>query len=168
MRFIWILLFCITYQFSFGQGKDIAFDKMLTEYYKNTVPTISAEKLNQLMSQNKPIVLLDTRSGKEYEVSKIKGAIHTGFLSFNYNSIENELKGKTVIVYCTIGARSETVGEKVLNKDTTHTVYNLYGGIVNWKNSGFEVVDGENKPTENVHVYSKSWGKWLKKGTAVY
>ena len=168
MKFIGLLVFICQLVTCYGQGKDVAFDQMLKEHYENTVPTISPEKLNELMYKKHPIVLLDTRSNKEFAVSRIEGAIYAGFLGFNYSNIEEDLKGKEVIVYCTIGARSETIGEKILKKDSTLTVYNLYGGIIQWKNSGFTVVNENNQPTEEVHVYSKSWGKWLKKGTAIY
>ena len=49
-------------------------------------------------------------------------------------------KKTPTIVYCTIGARSETIGEK-LKKNGFTNVYNLYGGIFEWKNADFKVLN---------------------------
>ena len=44
----------------------------------------------------------------------------------------------------------------------------LYGGIFEWKNNDYPIIDSEGKETENVHTYSRFWSKWLKKGIKVY
>ena len=44
----------------------------------------------------------------------------------------------------------------------------MYGGIFEWVNEGFPVVNNQEKQTDNVHAYNKSWGIWLKKGVKVY
>jgi rhodanese-related sulfurtransferase len=53
-----------------------------------------------------------------------------------------------VIVYCSVGYRSEKIGEK-LQKLGFQNVHNLYGGIFQWKNDGFEVLNAQkvNQPT---------------------
>jgi hypothetical protein len=47
-------------------------------------------------------------------------------------------------------------------------VYNLYGGIFKWINSGFPVVDAHQNETLNIHPYNERWGKWLNKGIKKY
>jgi len=47
-------------------------------------------------------------------------------------------------------------------------VKNLYGGIFQWKNDGFDVVNNQSMVTDSVHTYNKSWSKWLVKGVKVY
>ena len=42
-----------------------------------------------------------------------------------------------------------------------NNVFNLYGGIFNCVNSGYEVVDKNNKQTKKVHGYNKEWSKSL-------
>ena len=71
------------------------------------------------------------------------------------------------MVYCSLGVRSEDIAEK-LKKAGYTAVFNLYGGIFEWKNKGFSVVDLQNKETQKVHAYSKNWGKWLLKGEKIY
>ena len=59
-------------------------------------------------------------------------------------------------MYCSLGIRSETVGEKLKAAGYTN-VYNLYGGIFEWKNKDFTVLDAEEKETNEVHTFNKYW-----------
>ena len=76
-------------------------------------------------------------------------------------------KNKEIIVYCSVGYRSERIGEKLLDMGYTK-VYNLHGGIFDWKNQSQIVVNDLNLPTDSVHTYSKAWSIWLHKGIKVY
>ena len=163
--FFYVLFGCLSI---YSQQTESSYDEMLKTHYKNTVETISPAELTAMMKQKSKYVILDTRGEREYEVSKIKGAVRVGFLGFNYTKNEDLIKDKIVIVYCTIGARSESVGEKILAKNPDQIVYNLYGGIIYWKNNDYPVYDNKNQLTEDLHVYSKSWGQWLKNGNPVY
>jgi rhodanese-related sulfurtransferase len=152
---------------SFSQGKTKAeYDQMLNQEYKRTVPFIKPQELYKKILKGEKMYLLDTREGREYEISAIKGAIHVGFLFFSKRKIETVNTTDLVIVYCTIGARSETIGAR-LKKSGFQNVYNLYGGIIQWANEGLPVYRN-NKKTDEVHVYSKKWGQWLNKGKAQY
>lgn len=142
------------------------FDKMLKKYYKYTVPLIQPSLLKEKLDQGTKVVLLDTREKGEFETSHIGDARNVGFDNFSLQTIDDIKKDDVVVVYCTIGARSESIGEQ-LKKNGYTNVYNLYGGIINWVNAGYSI-SKDSTPTEDVHVYSKDWGKWLKKGTAVY
>ena len=91
-------------------------------------------------------------------------------ISFNYlKETSSKLidKNATIIVYCSVGIRSEDIAEK-LQKAGYKNVFNLFGGIFEWKNKQNTVVDSTNNPTEKVHTFSKEWSKWLKKGIKVY
>ena len=167
MKNTFLLLSILLTSISFSQGPRQSYHQMLKTYYKNTVTTIQPSELYKKILKGDKIIILDTREEKEYTVSKIKNAKHVGYDKFDIKSTNSFDKNATIIVYCTIGARSEQIGEK-LKKDGFKNVYNLYGGIVYWKNQGYPVVDKSGKPTKNIHVYSKEWGKWLKKGNPVY
>lgn len=71
-----------------------------------------------------------------------------------------------VIVYCSVGYRSERIGEKLQDAGFIN-VQNLYGGIFKWVNEGMPVYNSIG-PTKQVHGYSRSWGVWLQKGEKVY
>ena len=91
--------------------------------------------------------------------------------SFSYTSSalvkKIEDKNSELVVYCSLGIRSESIASK-LKKAGYSNVFNLYGGIFEWKNNGFTVYNLENIETENIHAYSKDWGIWLKKGKKVF
>lgn len=74
-------------------------------------------------------------------------------------------RDQAVLVYCTVGARSQEIGKK-LQAAGFSRVYNLYGGIVHWANYG-KSLEAAGKPTTRVHTYSQSWGIWLDRGKKV-
>lgn len=140
------------------------YDEKLESLYRNTVPLIKADSLKSRMAE---VVILDTRAKEEFEVSHISGARFVDYDAFEINQVKDISKDQEVIVYCSVGYRSERIGEKLQKAGYTN-VKNLYGGIFSWKNDGNEVVSGANIPTDSVHTYNKSWGKWLLKGIKVY
>jgi rhodanese-related sulfurtransferase len=114
-------------------------------------------------------IILDSRELKEYEVSHISNAIHVGYDHFNIETVTTQItdKAKTIVVYCSVGIRSENIGEQLKKAGFTN-VYNLFGGIFEWKNKGNIVYDSKEEETDKVHTFSKLWSKWLKEGEKVY
>lgn len=144
-----------------------SYDDKLKSLYKNTVPTISSSELRDKISQGEKIILLDTRTPDEYNVSHLPGAKFVDYDEFTSSSVKSLDKNSHVVVYCTVGYRSERIGEKLKDlgfKD----VHNLYGGIFQWANDGGVLLNKREVPTDSVHTYSKKWSVWLKKGTKVY
>jgi rhodanese-related sulfurtransferase len=143
-------------------------DELLQQYNTRSIPYISVEEL-KMFQQNKDLVLLDAREPEEFKVSHIKGAVFSGYSNFSAEAISESIKDKSVliVVYCSLGIRSEKISEK-LKAEGYSNVRNLYGGIFEWKNKGFAVFDSEGKETEKVHAYSKNWSKWLTKGEKIY
>ncbi|MFQ5334631.1 MAG: rhodanese-like domain-containing protein, partial [Flavobacteriales bacterium] len=76
------------------------------------------------------------------------------------------VRRREVIVYCSVGYRSEKIAEKLAGMGFGQ-VFNLYGGIFEWVNRGYPVYD-EHGQTDNVHAYNHNWGLWLHKGNKVY
>lgn len=138
--------------------------EVLKKFNKNSVPYISTSELKL----KKYILILDTREINEFEVSHLKNAKYVGYNTFDSKKIMQNYKNQndTIVVYCSIGIRSEKIAEKLL-KLGYKNVYNLYGGIFEWKNQGEQVVDFTQKPTENVHAFSKEWSKYLLKGNKI-
>jgi rhodanese-related sulfurtransferase len=142
---------------------DIAVNAMLDF----SVDTISTQGLEKLITTNQDIYLLDAREPEEFDVSRIPGAKYVGFESFDPKSVKDIPKDATVITYCSIGYRSEIIGEK-LEKLGYKDVRNLHGGIFAWKNSGRSVVDSQESFTDSVHTYNKAWSFFLIEGVKVY
>mgnify|MGYP000471538617 CR=1 FL=1 len=130
-----IVLFVFFIGNAFGQNPE-GFDQMCKGYIKGTVPLAKPTQLKFEMSKNSSIYILDAREKKEYEVSHIKNARLVGYDNFKLETVKDIPKDAKVYVYCSIGYRSEKIGEK-LQKDGFQKVYNLYGGIFNWANAGF-------------------------------
>lgn len=150
---------------SFTANAQKSIDKLLKKYNKESVPYISAE---EVLNSKDTIIILDARELKEFEVSHLKNANHIGYDNFEIDKVRNSIsKNKTIVVYCSVGIRSETIAEK-LKKDGYTNIYNLYGGIFEWKNKDFTVFNKQEKKTDSIHTFSKMWGAYLKKGIKVY
>ncbi|TAH00469.1 MAG: rhodanese-like domain-containing protein [Sphingobacteriales bacterium] len=158
-----LLIFALLSPFlGFAQIKNLEYKAMLDSLYSHTVPLISVDSLKHL----KNIYVLDTRETKEFEVSHLKNALNVGYIWFDMRTIYNIPKDGTVVLYCSVGYRSEKIGEKLLNNGYQH-VYNLYGSIFEWVNQGNPVYKSNGIQTSEIHTYDKKWAKWLKKGTKV-
>ena len=139
-------------------------DQALKTYNRGSVPYIEASSF--LAEQ--PCLIFDTREKEEYMVSHIPGALWVGYSTFEMDSLKRHYpKDTTIVVYCSVGIRSENIGEELIEHGFTD-VHNLYGGIFEWKNLGRPVVDSLGNDTENVHAYSKYWGHLLTQANKVY
>ena len=147
----------------YAQEKNIV--EVLKRFNNNSIPYIYQKDV-QLGDS---IVLLDAREFEEYTVSKIPGAVYIGYNEFEIDKLGNLNipKNKKIIVYCSLGVRSERIGYKIKRAGYSN-VYNLWGGIFEWINEGKVVVDNNNRATGKIHAYSKKWGKYLKRGSKVY
>ncbi|MBA3986937.1 MAG: rhodanese-like domain-containing protein [Flavobacteriales bacterium] len=163
-KLIIVAIFTLPF-FGFGQ-KTLA--DLLKHNNTQTIPYITAEEL-KMQQNNSHFLLLDTRERKEFEVSKIEGAVYGGYNEFSLMQFTNFVTDKTrpIVVYCSLGIRSEDIGEKLKKAGYTN-VKNLYGGIFEWKNKDFPVIDTDGNETQKVHAFSKQWGKWLLKGKKIY
>lgn len=141
------------------------YDEKLASLYKNTVPLIKPDSLSDMQKTEK-VYLLDTRSKKEYAVSHLQGARFIDYDDFDMNKVNDIPKDAKVVVYCSVGYRSERVGEK-MKKAGYSDVSNLYGGIFQWKNENMPVVNPNGEVTDSVHTYNSRWGKWLEEGKGI-
>ena len=129
-------------------------------FWDADVKRIDTEQAQELL-QEQNLLLLDARTPEEFAVSHLKGA--TRFMEELSSSLP---KDQPIVIYCTIGVRSNKVAKKL--SDQGYEVYDMKEGILGWANSELPVVDNNGLPTENVHTYNKSFAHLLKKGTAVY
>ena len=161
--------------FSLSISGQKSLTKLLKKHNTESVVYAYVDRLSKSIrkpfdsAQGDNTILLDARELKEYKVSHIKNAIHVGYDKFDLKQTTSKLPNKnaTIVVYCSIGIRSEDIAEK-LQKAGYKNVFNLFGGIFEWKNKQNTVMDSLNNPTEKVHTFSKEWSTWLKKGVKVY
>jgi len=136
--------------------KNADFSKKINSMLNFSIPIITVQELNQ----QKNITILDARESKEFLVSHIPKALNIGYKHMDKAIVEGLDKNKTVVLYCSIGYRSEKMGEKLKKLGFTK-IYNLYGSIFEWVNQGYALEDAKGLPTNKVHAYNKSWSKWV-------
>lgn len=148
-----------------GQNKvnDPAYDSLLTNLLDHSVPEITVKEIKQPSQY----VFLDSREFNEYNVSHIPNAKWVGYDSFDIGNLKELNKNQKIIIYCSVGYRSEKISETFINHGFTN-VKNLYGGVFEWANEGLPLVDSKNSQTTRVHAYNRTWGVWLEKGEKVY
>lgn len=161
IKFIFYILMLTNFNAALAQ--DSSFKTMLKLLLSDSTPSISIAKAALAKDD---YLFLDAREYAEFEISHIEKARFVGYKSFTLNILKDVPKNKFIIVYCSIGKRSENIVLK-LKKSGYQNVYNLYGGIFEWVNQGHLVYDSE-AVTQNVHGYSPFWGRYLKKGIKVY
>lgn len=142
--------------------KDTVFDQMLQKLLSHTVDEIGPSEIPALEN----VLFFDAREKEEYDISHINGAVWVGYNDFTLKRIKDIPKNQKIIVYCSVGYRSEKVGQKLLKAGYTH-VTNLYGGIFEWVNQGNKVQNRQGA-TKDVHTFDETWSKWLYVGNRVY
>ena len=138
------------------------YDRMLQGLLSGAVPTIGVQEV----SEETDHILLDARDQAEYAVSHIAGARWVGYDDFDLARVKDLAKGSPIVVYCSVGYRSERITEKLRDAGYSN-VRNLYGGIFEWVNTDHAVVD-ESGVTQRIHGYDLLWGHWVTRGEKVY
>ncbi len=153
-----LLLFCIS-STVIGQQTTSSpkFGKEIDNYLELDVDTITVQ---QVVNKNCDFVFLDAREEEEYTTSHIPKARYIGFDDFRASHVRGIPLDAPIVVYCSIGYRSEKVGVKLQELGYTN-VKNLYGSIFEWVNQGHPIIDSEEKPTTKIHTYNKKWSKWV-------
>ena len=141
---------------------DKSFDDKLGGLLKHTVSAIGPDHFSKIKDY---AMVLDTRELEEYEVSHIPGALYGGYKNFDISKYNALPRDTLIIVYCSVGYRSEKVGEK-FQKAGFKNVKNLYGSIFEWVNQGHPVVNTQSHETQKVHTYNRTWSKWVMDGKA--
>ncbi|GGD80447.1 rhodanese-like domain-containing protein [Maribacter cobaltidurans] len=163
LKIIYLSIFVLFQQYSVFAQRTL--DHTLKIMNKESVPYIQIEDIKIDQDQ----ILLDARELEEFEVSHLKDAIWVGDKAFDPEKIKATITDldAPIVVYCSIGVRSEDVGEKLMDMGYTN-VKNLYGGIFEWKNKDGTLYNPQGMETDSVHAYSRLWGRLLKKGVKVY
>lgn len=147
-----------------AQVRSNSYNMMLRLLLSKSTATVTVEEARQQVGR---AIFMDAREQAEYQVSHLKNARYVGYDAFDINSLLGIDKTQPIIVYCTVGKRSENISKKLQQAGFTK-VHNLYGGILEWVNQGLPVYDPAGNSTNKVHTYTKFWGKWLDKGERVY
>lgn len=153
-----ILLFIVTSISCDSPDKteNATYDLFLQMLLSDSVPSITVGRYSEIQEK---ATTLDTRSLEEYSVSRIPGAIHVGYEEIRTDNLEHLSTDELIVVYCSVGYRSEKIGE-ILQGAGYRNVKNLYGGIFEWVNQHQPVVDAGGK-TNHLHPYGTFWSLWI-------
>lgn len=159
-NFLFLLL--ISNLLNAQEVKSKSYKLMLNALLNHSVPELSITDVVE-----GDAVFLDARELNEFQVSKIAASLWVGYDDFSMERIKGIAKDQEIVVYCSVGYRSEKIAEKLMEAGYSK-VSNLYGGVFEWMNQDQEVVDSAGVKTEKVHAFNLVWGVWLNKGKKVY
>ncbi len=106
------------------------FRRLISKLYRHK-EDITLKEMQEIIKNNKNVILLDVRSNQEYNEGNIAGSINIPVYD-----IEKQYKSKlqdketTIIVYCSSGTRSKRAIQ-ILKRLGYKNLYNIEGGIDN-------------------------------------
>ncbi|WP_323789440.1 rhodanese-like domain-containing protein [Psychroserpens sp.] len=105
---------------------------------QSEIKVISPEEMQTLLELD-DVQIVDVRTPEEYKDGFIGNSQNIDFNSPTFDEDITKLdKSKPVILYCKSGGRSAKCTEKL--KDAGFVkIYDLYGGITQWKFKGLEI-----------------------------
>ncbi len=166
MRYFPVVFIILLLLGSQGLKAQRTLNELLNKYNSGNIPYTSVEELRMSQLSDK-VLILDAREPDEYEVSHIENSVHVGFNDFKISAIDTVSRTRSIVVYCSLGIRSENIARQLREAGFKY-VENLYGGIFEWKNAGYPVIDDAGQETEKVHAYSKKWSVWLENAEIIY
>ena len=161
----WFYLMSYMLLATVAHAQTTAFEQMLDELLDGSVPMISVGILKKKLAEPAAPILLDAREPDEFAVSHLQGATNVGYEDFDLKTLAGIDKNTPIVIYCSVGYRSEKIGER-LQKAGFSNVTNLRGGIFEWANRKFPLVNKTREKVTVVHPYDKDWGRWLIRNAA--
>ena len=138
--------------------------KKIVKDYDN-VEHIDADAYQSLDAEK--TVVFDVRKQSEFDVSHLDGAIRVDPNIKANEFIEQfgeQVEGKTVVFYCSVGRRSSMLAERVDNvlaEQGNTKSYNLIGGVFQWHNEDRPLTSINGNATDAVHPYNNFWGRLI-------
>lgn len=103
---------------------------------------LPAKEFQNKLQETPDALLLDVRTPKETNNSYLPNAVYLDFYDSSFATMLNRLDtSRPVFVFCAIGARSEQAAAMLI-ANGFKKVYDLKGGIINWKLAGLPVKNG--------------------------
>ncbi|ACD65796.1 Rhodanese domain protein [Sulfurihydrogenibium sp. YO3AOP1] len=101
---------------------------------------LNAKQFYEMIQKEKDVIILDVRTPQEYQEGHISNAINipVQILGQQLDKLKN-FKDKKILVYCRSGHRS-AIASQILDRAGFKNVYNLKGGLLEWKASGLPLV----------------------------
>ena len=105
------------------------------------VVNLGAPAARSLLARNGRVLLLDVRTPEEYRQAHLRGATLIP-LSELESRVREIPRGRPILVYCAVGARSLTAAHFLVSKGFSD-VYHISDGIVGWYRNGYPLERGK-------------------------
>jgi rhodanese-related sulfurtransferase len=103
-------------------------------------PAIGAQALHDRQEGTTPLLVIDVRDSGEYKSGHVPGAIN-----IPQKKLEKQLDklqgADGVVLYCINGRRTRLAEQTLIEHDIPN-VYHLEGGLMGWRQGGFDVRTG--------------------------
>ena len=100
----------------------------------------TAKALRKLIESDSSFVLIDVRTPEEFAEGHITDALNIDYYQAFEDSVKYLSQERTYFLYCRSGSRSAK-SRKIMTELGFKQVYDLEGGITNWKEKGYKVVE---------------------------
>ena len=107
----------------------------MSQIINPTYVTIHAEQARSLIDSNPSLIVLDVRTEQEYLEEHLEGAKNIPLDEIEERLGELDIE-RGILVYCRSGGRSSQASE-ILVRNGFSQVYNLEGGIAEWRSAGY-------------------------------
>lgn len=107
---------------------------------KGDISVTQAAKMIEENVDNHDFLILDVSTPEEFATGRLRNAILINFNSDDFRTrVEKLDKSKKILVYCKKGGRSAKA-KSIMEAVGFIEVYNMLGGITEWKVKGFEML----------------------------
>jgi len=103
-------------------------------------PAITAQDLRARQESTDPPLVIDVRDVAEYKSGHVPGAINIPQKKLE-RQLDKLLDANGVVLYCIYGRRTR-LAEQTLIENDIPDVFHLEGGLMGWRQGGFEVRTG--------------------------
>ena len=103
-------------------------------------PAITAQDLQDRQESNDPLLVIDVRDINEYKSGHVPGAINIPQKKLQ-KQMDKLLDANSVVLYCLNGKRTRLAEQTLIENDVSD-VFHLEGGLMGWRQGGFEVRTG--------------------------
>ena len=113
-------------------------------------------------------IIIDVRTNEEFVSGHVYDATNIDYYSSDFKEkLDLVQKDVPILVYCRSGGRSSRAAN-IMQSLGFNEIYNLSGGIVTWKDSGFDVVKTKDEKKNRVilETFCEKKGKKILNGEA--
>lgn len=103
-------------------------------------PAISPQDLQARQTGASPLLVIDVRDVGEYKSGHVPGAINIPQKKLE-RQLDKLLDAEGVVLYCINGRRTRLAEQTLIEHDISN-VYHLEGGLMGWRQAGFQVRTG--------------------------